>query len=342
MKNNSIIFLVDGPDKGWIRVGFEKIGRKIMVLEINNTNFVFTNRFTRILKLHWGYIRQAFHANRISKNDDLIICWLDISALYSLILNGFFNKKLNIIAINIMFNYSNKDLISKIKFKLFKWMLNKKNVTPTFTSKKLGEVYKELFDLNQKKYYLLNDCYGNECHYKNAIVNNDRYVFCGGKNGRDWKTILKVASKLPEIKFKIVVPNRSVIPKKYSKNIAIYSNISQDKFKELMANSSLVALPLCTDAPAGLIVIYTAGLLRKPVITTKTSTTIEYINNYKNGILINKEDVDSFSRELKTLFLDLNLQLNLGQELNKSVEKVGSVENYIHNLDNIILQVNTF
>lgn len=44
-----------------------------------------------------------------------------------------------------------------------------------------------------------------------------------------------------------------------------------------MANSCLVCLPLNTEAPAGLMVVFQAAGCKKPVLITKTVTSEEYV-----------------------------------------------------------------
>ncbi len=72
--------------------------------------------------------------------------------------------------------------------------------------------------------------------------------------------------------------------------VNIFTDIPEHQFLSLIHNSSLVALPLDTDAPAGLIVIFQAAASEKMVITTKTASTEAYINDEFGCLLPNIVD----------------------------------------------------
>lgn len=55
------------------------------------------------------------------------------------------------------------------------------------------------------------------------------------------------------------------------------TDIPLDEFMQKMCESQMVCLPLDTEAPAGLIVMFQAAANLKMVITTSTATTNEYI-----------------------------------------------------------------
>lgn len=79
--------------------------------------------------------------------------------------------------------------------------------------------------------------------------------------------------------FTVVMPSllreryRHVIPA----NVDCITDIPLDEFMQKMCESQMVCLPLDTEAPAGLIVMFQAAANLKMVITTSTATTNEYI-----------------------------------------------------------------
>jgi len=76
-----------------------------------------------------------------------------------------------------------------------------------------------------------------------------------------------------------------------SSNVQVKCNIPFDVFLQEMADSAIVAMPLNTEAPAGLLVIFQAAGCRTFVMTTKTATTQEYIN-LNNGCALKNEVED--------------------------------------------------
>ena len=71
---------------------------------------------------------------------------------------------------------------------------------------------------------------------------------------------------------------------RFGRNVNVKTEISEPEFLELMCQSSLVLMPLNTDAPAGLIAMFQAAANGKLVIATDTVTTREYFADNR-GVL---------------------------------------------------------
>jgi len=218
-------------------------------------------------------------------------------------------------------------------------MLQSKHVHPTVTSTELALQYRNIFRLPRKNFFLLHDCYGDLEKSQIFPDEVEEYIFCGGSNGRDWDTIKQVASLLPHISFVIVGPKENSLGNNLSANITYLYNISYEKFHKLIRGCKLLALPLNTEAPAGLIVLFTAGLMSKAVITTDNYTMREYIASGEDGILVKMGDINAFASEAKALFPDNVRCLEFGQKLCKKVEELGSPGVFIDTLISITRQV---
>lgn len=142
----------------------------------------------------------------------------------------------------------------------------------------------------KKNFFLLHDVYHD--YYKindNSISVNPKSVFCGGHNGRDWNFIIQLAHNMPDITFNLVMPidvynkYKATLPD----NVNAKYNIPLNEFMEEMCKSAVVALPLDTEAPAGLIVMFQAVANMKYIITTDTMTTREYLAEGKGCLLPN-------------------------------------------------------
>ena len=100
-------------------------------------------------------------------------------------------------------------------------MLQSEHVHPTVTSPDLSLVYRKVFRLPRKKFFLLHDCYGDLEKTQISPDEVDKYIFCGGSNGRDWGTIKEVASLLPHINFVVVGPKENSLGNNLPANITI-------------------------------------------------------------------------------------------------------------------------
>lgn len=336
--NKEVFFLKDSPINDWLIDGFALENFPVEFIGMNDPNVTSNSRFIRIIKLHSRYIMVALKGTFRSKNNDIIICFLDIIGLYVFIISKLLLRKREIVILNLMYNDS-RSYISWLKKGLFRIMLKNNNIHSTVTSIELSYKYKKLFRLPDKNFYLLHDCYGKLGAYKKQFSRGDNYVFCGGKNSRDWNIMLKIACLLPNIEFIIVGNQKNTLGENYPSNIKYFYNISYSDFQDILSKSSIVALPLNTEAPAGLIVLFTAGLMSKPVITTDNITMREYINSGENGVLIKKGDYKKFSEEIGTLIRNLDKQKEYGEKLFKKINELGSPKSYISRIIEITRNV---
>jgi glycosyltransferase involved in cell wall biosynthesis len=335
-----IFFLKDSGINDWLLNGFEQRNYPVkfigMLSPRKNSS---RSRLGRIINLHYRYIHCSYSGIKQSKENDIIICFLDVMGLYLYLLTKVLFRRREILVINIMFN-EGSDFITRIKKSLYRWMLKRDHLYPTVTSPELNMKYRSLFRLTNKEFFLLHDCYGD---IKKTDVHSGEekpYVFCGGSNGRDWVTISRVASILSDIEFIIVGPKGNSLGNNRPNNVRYYYNISESGFNGLLRRSSIIALPLNTEAPAGLIVLFTAGLMSKPVITTNNYTMREYIEQGVSGILVEMGDYENFALEISKLFNDQHMKRVLGTNLCTKVEKLGSPDVYVDTLISITQHMN--
>ena len=117
-------------------------------------------------------------------------------------------------------------------------MLKSKKVQATVTSKKYGEHLNEMLGI-QKQYTLLHDTYhgGYSIEYEGKV--NPNTVFCGGRNGRDWELLIRIAQAMPEVTFNCVMPKDKYEEYKenFGKNMVVKSDIPEQEFLEFMCQS---------------------------------------------------------------------------------------------------------
>ncbi|MCM1503803.1 MAG: glycosyltransferase [Muribaculum sp.] len=259
-----------------------------------------------------SWIKGAWNALVKSRNDDTIVCWLDIQAviIYWLSLLTW-RRKRNIIAINILLK-KKAGLKNRIAAIIYRKALKSDRFNATVTSLEYGDYLNQTLGL-KVKFTLLPDIFPDE--YNNwAGTPGDGSVFCGGNNSRDWQFILNLAQSMPDITFRFVMPKDKymVYHKLLPENVTAKHSLSFEEFINELSKCSIVALPVDTEAPAGLIVIYQATALGKAVITTSTHTTRGYINGatgiaLPNDLMLWKEAITTCLSNSKQM-----TQLNLG------------------------------
>lgn len=268
--------------------------RSYILYDNNDSNNYFLNTLfdevfstPKLRPMYLSWIVGAYKALKKSCHDDRIVCWYDFQAVILFWLTRLFLCQREIVCLNLLLK-PKRSLKNRIATSLYKSALKSPKFKATVTSIEYGKLLNNHFGCSFN-YTLLHDVFHNhyKYNYKGPVIPNS--VFCGGRNGRDWNLMMKIAESMPEVSFNIVVPEN--VFKQYkdniSSNINIKCNLSYDDFMVEMCKSEIVCLPLDTEAPAGLIVLFQAAANRKLVITTDTATTREYINSDTGYIIRN-------------------------------------------------------
>ncbi len=223
-----------------------------------------------------SWIAGSWNIIRKSKKNDIIVCVYDFQAVLCHWFAKLTLRKRRILAINILLKQKDT-LKNKIAKFLYRDAIRSPRFIATVTSAHYGRQLCDWLNVD-KEFPILRDVFYSSYLPDQSPETFDGTVFCGGRNGRDWDFMIRVAMAMPQVRFNIVAP--AEIAQKYSglpPNISMLSDIPYSQFLDLLAKSSLVALPLDTQAPAGLIVIFQAAAHLKPVITTDTVSSRAYI-----------------------------------------------------------------
>src|SRR5574344_2132192 len=227
----------------------------------------------------------AYRAVKRSKKGDVILCWLDIQGVMCFWIGLMMFRHRHIIAINIRIK-DKKTLKNRFAAFMYSMALRSKWVMATVTSTEYGQAVTKRLGV-ENKYPLVRDAnlYNG---YEYEFHDNGKRIFCGGNNSRDWDMAVKVAALLPDFKFLLVMPSQKLAMKyksEVSHNVKVLHNIPYQQFMGAIGGATFSLLPLDTDAPAGLIVMFQSAWEGKLVFTNSTQTTREYIGKDK-GVMI--------------------------------------------------------
>lgn len=281
-----------------------------------------------------GWLYGVCTVLRKSKHDDTIICWYDFQAILCFWVSKLLFFKRKIICINLLLK-DKPTCKNRIVSFLYKKALLSHNFTASVTSLKYGEWLNKRLGINIK-YPMVHDVYHESYKYSHAIQEDSKSVFCGGRNGRDWYFMLKIAQALPDITFNIVMPFTiySKLKSEVRDNMNIKCNISYDNFMKELCHSSLVCLPLDTQAPAGLIVMFQAAANLKPIITTRTATTLEYITPQRGITLPN--EISAWCNTIKSCLENIEESKNRAAKLKNYLIENCSEEIFISKIKKML------
>lgn len=232
-------------------------------------------------KLQW--LLGIFKCLRKSKSGDTIVFVFDFQAVLAWWICRILRMRRRFVCVNLMLDKKNT-MRNRLVSAMYRKALPAGNFRSTVTSPEYGNWLNRHLGTNVS-YTLLRDVFHSEYEAPGGDAESD--VFCGGRNGRDWDLMAELASSMPDVSFTFVTPDSVAAKLKQccSGNVRVLCNISETEFLSHMASSRLVCLPLCKQAPAGLIVMFQAAANHKPVLTSDTVTTSSYFAGGRGMIL---------------------------------------------------------
>lgn len=280
-----------------------------------------------------GWLKGCLKVLRLSKRNDTIVCWYDFQAVLCFWLSILLFKKRKIVCINILL----KDKAStknKVVAWFYKKALNSKQFVASVTSVEYGKHLQERLAV-AKPFFLLHDVYHDSYEYGGASVKPNT-VFCGGRNGRDWKFMIDVAKAMSKVEFHLVMPMATYLEFKHDlpSNVVAKYNITMDDFMKEMCSCEIVALPLDTQAPAGLIVLFQAAANKKYIITTNTMTTREYLSDGKGSMLPN--EVTAWKRTIEEKLGNKQANIEASEKLRSFLKTECSERKFVEGIESMI------
>lgn len=240
----------------------------------------------------------AYRAMKRSRKGDVILCWLDIQGVMCYWIGWLLMRHRHIVAINIRLK-DKKTLKNRFAAWMYGRALKSKWVMATVTSMEYGRAVTKRLGV-EYIYPLVRDV-NLYSGYERDFSDNGRRIFCGGNNSRDWGMAVEVAARLPEFKFLLVMPDMK-LAERYkpmaSKNVKIRYNIPYDSFMNAIHSATFSLLPLDTEAPAGLIVMFQSAWEGRLVFTNSTQTTREYIGT-DHGVMLESPTAEDYADSIR-------------------------------------------
>lgn len=280
----------------------------------------------RSSKKYLSWLKGCLNVVRKVRSGDTVICIYDFQGVLCYWLSRLVFKKINILAVNVLLK--DKDsLRNRVATTLYRGALKSDRCVATVTTVEYGEWLRKKLNLN-RMFPILKDVYYSS--YEEDMVqenSHEPYLFCGGRNGRDWNFAIRLAGEMPDINFKLVLPSSmkdalGPLPK----NVDCRCDIPNSEFSQLLHDSEMVILPLDTEAPAGLIVVFQAAAFKKPLLITSTVSTREYMAD-ERGVAL-EPDVALWKDNISRLLSDKVRMARLGDNLYNYVRTECSEEAY--------------
>jgi len=174
-------------------------------------------------------------------------------------------------------------------------------------------------------------------------VKLENYILAVGYKFRDWKTLMQAFKDIgKDIKLRIVGPKRRDIEiENIPLNVSHQPYVSINILKDLIAKAKFVVLPLIDILYAhGQMTLLQSMAMGKAVIVTKVPSTVDYIVDGENGLLVNVYDSEDMRNKIEFLLNNPQEINRLGRNARKSVEEEFNEKVMAENIYRSINQLN--
>jgi glycosyltransferase involved in cell wall biosynthesis len=132
-----------------------------------------------------------------------------------------------------------------------------------------------------------------------------RYVSSIGGNGRDYRTLLEAALRLPDIFFVLVVRPESLFGLEVPANVKVIVNAPFKEAMNIMQYSAFTVLPLSgSTVPCGHVTLVCAMHLAKTFVATDSEGIYDYVHSGENGVLCEPLSPDSLAEAIAKVWAD--------------------------------------
>lgn len=335
-----IILNWDNHDKEYHLVeNLRTNGHETIQYSLKNFDTIFFKSWYGKFILFYKYFQGSYQAVRDAKKNDIIIGTnFHVGAIASL-LCVLFRKKNKILALNLILN-DKSIVINFIRGLILFVSFKNRFFYCTINDSSLVKLYSKYFlnDVDESRFFELLDVYENKQNLT-PTCENENYIFSGGETSRDWETLFKAANKMPNIKF-ICVARKRLFPKlDVPKNVELIFDVSYERFLDFLKKCSIVVLPLKNEGPSGLLVIFDATSLGKPIITTETRVIKNYIINQKYGTLTKLKDYESITEQIHSVLNNYEFGKTMANEFKTVLETKFPPKNYAKNIHDILTRM---
>ncbi len=287
------------------------------------------------------WIVGSWRIMRKSRKGDIILTVYDFQGVLCYWIGLLTFRRRKTLGINILLKQK-KSIRNKIASFMYKRALKSEWFFTTATTDQYGKWIAKHLNISTAIPTLRDVMYDSYLADAKKIGSTDEeYIFSGGRNGRDWNFLINLAKTLPNVLFKVSAPGK--VKKIFDsdrhlpKNIEWHCDISSDEFNKLLSGASIVALPLDTEAPAGLIVIFQSAAFNKPLIVSKTISTQDYIP--ANGGFILNKDISMWEKAITTLLQDKAMSNHMANNLHNHIVENCNEQKYVATIERLLCNI---
>lgn len=133
------------------------------------------------------------------------------------------------------------------------------------------------------------------------------YICAIGKDGRDYRTLIRAMERLPDLSLVIVAQPYNLDAMDIPKNVRLFFDIPVEEAMNILKNSQFMALPLeGADTSCGHITLVSAMFCRKAIVATRSFGIADYFPKNYESPQIAAGDVDGWRKALRVMAQDVD------------------------------------
>jgi glycosyltransferase involved in cell wall biosynthesis len=217
-------------------------------------------------------------------------------ALFSILLN----RRID----HYVFSFNFPELPTGLRYRLMRHAFKEVQQLSVHSSME-RDLYSRYFDIPKDRISLRLWSIGIPDVSPDYPLQEGRYVSSIGGNGRDYRTLLGAAGRLPDVSFVLVVRPESVASLEVPPNVKVMVDVPFEEAMNIMRHSAFTVLPLSgSTVPAGHVTLVCAMHLAKAVVATDSAGIYDYVRSGHNGVLCEPFSPDSLARAIAKLWED--------------------------------------
>jgi glycosyltransferase involved in cell wall biosynthesis len=161
-------------------------------------------------------------------------------------------------------------------------------------------------------------------------------IVSAGRTFRDYATLL-AAFRALELPLTVVASSRGTAGLTLPPNVSARYDLPFQELLALLASSSIVVLPLDErQISTGQSVLLHAMAMGKPVIASRVTGTLDYVEHLRTGLLVPPGDPDALRSAVVMLAASRDLRVRLGTAAQQQVRSRHLPSHYARNLSRLL------
>lgn len=232
-----------------------------------------------------------------------------------------------------IYTNSSSPVLANLKMAYYRWILRYADVVICHSHLEV-EKNKTLFSDADTQFvyfpYAIHVSGANDCA---SAESDSGFVVSAGRSGRDYELLIEAVRGM-NLDLHIICDQfpealRAGLPD----NVTILDDCYGDCYFDELVKCRFVVIPLSVnDISAGQMVLLQAMAVGKPVIITRTATTIDYVQDGNGVLFVEPKDFSAMTHAIQRLHTDDALRHSLGKQASEIFAKRYSIEAYASHL----------